>query len=72
MGKDLEDRDFVSNNGGRQGVLLDGEAKPTPDGPIGVLTRNNSGLNRFFCKAEINAEIVGVRRGQSFQDSAYG
>jgi hypothetical protein len=53
VGKDLKDWDFVGD-GRQEGVLLDGDAKPTPDSPVGAggsgLARNDTGLDRFFAR----------------------
>jgi hypothetical protein len=75
VGKDLKDWDFVGD-GRQEGVLLDGDAKPTPDSPVGAggsgLARNDTGLDRFFSKEEVNAEFIGVRRWQIHQDLTCG
>jgi hypothetical protein len=48
---------------------LDGDAKPTPDSLVGAggggSAKNDTGLDRFFSKAEVNAEFIGVRSWQS-------
>jgi len=75
VGKDLKDWDFVGDSR-QEGVLLDGDAKPTPDSPVGAggggSARNDTGLDRFFSKAEVNTEFMAVRRWQSRQDSTCG
>ena len=71
MGKDLEKSDFVSDVK-EQGALVEGDTKGCPDVPVlaggSAAARNDSGLGRFFCKAEITAELIFDLRGQSTQD----
>jgi hypothetical protein len=75
MGKNLEDTDFVCDVR-EQGVLVEGGTESSPDGPVlaggSVAARNDSGLGRFFCKAEITAELIFDRRGQRTQDCGWG
>jgi hypothetical protein len=75
MGKDLEDFDFVSDVK-EQGVLVEGDTKCCPDAPVlaggCIAARNDAGLGRFFCKAEVTAELMFDRSGQRTQDSCCG
>jgi hypothetical protein len=72
MSKDLEDFDLVGEVK-EQGVLVDGDAKGGPHDPIfaggSTAARNDSGGGRFFCKAEIAAELIFGLSGQRTQDS---
>lgn len=75
VGKDLEDTDLVRDVE-EQGLLSDGDTKLNPDSPVGVgggvAARNDAGGDRFFCKAEVTAELIGRLNGQSTQDSGCG
>jgi hypothetical protein len=75
MGKDLEEFDFVCDVM-EQGILVEGDTEGGPDGPVlaggSIAARNDSGLGRFFCKAEITAELIFDLRGQRTQDCCCG
>jgi hypothetical protein len=75
MGKDLEDANFVRDVR-EQGVLVEGDTDLGPDGPVfaggSVAARNDAGLGRFFCKAEITAKVICGLRGQRTQDRCCG
>ena len=75
VSKDLEDTDFIRDVR-EEGVLVEGDTEGGPDGPVfaggSAAARNDSGLGRFFCKAEITAELMFDLRGQRTQDCGCG